>query len=393
MLAWLKRDRRPRRVGIYRQGMYALPDELVVEILSRLPLKSICRFKCVCQYWLAITSDSHYRQKLPRTPAGLLYKKRELGRLLWSLRPSIHLARLPTSDTEINTRCNFMPAHYKYSNLEDCSNGLLLSYHGVTNSGESFDAIVCNPATQKWLAIPDTKPGPLGYSTDLRLCFDPLWSQHFYIFQFRSIRTFGPNTHTTQVKVFFSEDSIWSNCLWESKGLHVDESLFINGVMYLWDFRDVKIQAFDAPDTNAQWLNHKIIRLPGCQDMCTHGCLGQSSGDLCYAKLEIDGCMVRIWGLEGLGWVVKHDVSMTDVFGRDKLLSSDWIGDSYFDYVDILAFDLEREIVILNDKKGQKIILVSTSTGKLSRFRKVPRKFTKRYRTLFYVPYYGEIPA
>ena len=219
MLAWLKRDRKPRPVGTYRQGMSTsvLPDELVADILSRLPLKSICRFKCVCKSWLAFLSDPHYRRKLPRNPAGLLYQKRERGILSWSLRTAIHLTGLPASEREIDTRLKFVPQRYKYSKIEYCSNGLLLSSHGGNKSIGSFNAIMCNLATQEWLTIPDTEPRPPGYSTDLRLCFDPLWSQHFRIFEFRLIPTFGPNTDTTQAKVFFSEDSTWSNCLWKLK--------------------------------------------------------------------------------------------------------------------------------------------------------------------------------
>ena len=81
-----------------------LPDDLVVDILSRLPLKSFCRIKCVCKSWLAFSSDPHYPQKLPRTPYGLLYQKRELG-------TAIHLARLPSSDRDIDTTLSFVPCY------------------------------------------------------------------------------------------------------------------------------------------------------------------------------------------------------------------------------------------------------------------------------------------
>ena len=159
----------------------------------------------------------------------------------------------------------------------------------------------------------------------------------------------------------------------ETEGLYVKESLFINGVLYVKCYFDInQFLALDAPDTSAQWLKRKIIRLPGFEDKFTYGCLGQSSGVLCYAKQEINECMVRIWSLEGLDkWVVKHDVSLTDVCGRDKLLSSGWRGDWYFYYVDVVAFDLEREIIILNHKRAHKMVSLSISTEKGSHFLKV----------------------
>ncbi|KAM0886363.1 hypothetical protein ACQ4PT_029738 [Festuca glaucescens] len=388
MLGWLKRDRKPQ------QGMSTsvLPDELVEDILSRLPLKSICRFKCVCKSWLAFSSNPHRRQKFPRTPAGLLYRECEPGKPPSSLATSIHLARLPASDREIDTRLDFVPARYKYSNLEDCSNGLLLCYQGGGYKFEAFsNAIVCNPATKEWMAIPHTEPGPPVHRIDPRLCFDPLWSQHFYVFKFQI-----PRTGTIEVEVFFSENSSWSDCLWETQDPFCNASLFVNGVLYMMHFCEQEILALDAPDTSTQWLNHRIIQRPGFATRtetfnCCDGCLSQSSGVLCYAKQELDGCAVRIWSLESPDeWVVKPRVRMTDVFKRDMLISRRLFW--RFDY-DILAFDMERELVILDDKKADKIISVSISTGKGSQFLKIPKTFTEPCRSLFYVPYYGEVPA
>ncbi|KAI4985778.1 hypothetical protein ZWY2020_018408 [Hordeum vulgare] len=375
-----------------------LPDELVVDILSRLPLKSLCLFKCVCKSWLAFSSHPYYRQKLPRIPTGLLYRKHEHGRLPWSLGTAIHLARLPSSDKKIDTALSFVPC-YKYPiQLQDCSNGLLLCYQGGWRE-EISNAIVCNPATQEWMALPDTEPGPAISTNQFVLCFDPLWSQHFYVFKFQSSMVLDPHVGTsTGVKVFFSEDSTWSSCLWETRDAFVGDSLFINGVLYVKHLFAHKILALDAPDTCTQWLNHRIIQLPGIPyrpDMfsCCNGFIGQSSGVLCYVKQELDGCAIRIWSLEGPdGWVVKHRLSMVDVFGRDMLLRTDSEGYWCFDY-DIMAVDLERELVILDDKIADKIISVSMRTGKGSQFQKIPRRFTELYRSLFHVPYYGKVPA
>ncbi|KAM0861970.1 hypothetical protein ACQ4PT_045556 [Festuca glaucescens] len=35
----------------------SLPDDLVFEVLSRLPLKSVCRFRCVSKRWSILVSD------------------------------------------------------------------------------------------------------------------------------------------------------------------------------------------------------------------------------------------------------------------------------------------------------------------------------------------------
>ncbi|KAB8098030.1 hypothetical protein EE612_026975 [Oryza sativa] len=48
-----------------------LTDDLIVEILSRLPAKSVCRFKCVSWRWRRLISHRDHRKKLPtRSPAS-----------------------------------------------------------------------------------------------------------------------------------------------------------------------------------------------------------------------------------------------------------------------------------------------------------------------------------
>ncbi|KAG4970224.1 hypothetical protein AAZX31_13G091900 [Glycine max] len=36
-----------------------LPEELIIEILLRLPVKSLLRFKRVCNSWLSLISDAN----------------------------------------------------------------------------------------------------------------------------------------------------------------------------------------------------------------------------------------------------------------------------------------------------------------------------------------------
>ncbi|KAF8722243.1 hypothetical protein HU200_022551 [Digitaria exilis] len=52
-----------------------LTDDLIVEILSRLPVKSICRFKCVSRHWRGLISDPAHRKKLPQTLSGFFYPR------------------------------------------------------------------------------------------------------------------------------------------------------------------------------------------------------------------------------------------------------------------------------------------------------------------------------
>ncbi|CAO2144997.1 unnamed protein product [Urochloa humidicola] len=53
-----------------------LPDDLVLEILGRVPYRSLCRFKAVSPPWLALCSAAALRLNKPpryRTLSGFLY--------------------------------------------------------------------------------------------------------------------------------------------------------------------------------------------------------------------------------------------------------------------------------------------------------------------------------
>ncbi|KAL6596326.1 hypothetical protein ACP70R_047690 [Stipagrostis hirtigluma subsp. patula] len=93
-----------------------LTDDLIVEILCRLPFKSFCRFKCVCKAWLAFSSDPHYRKKLPKVPTGFFYQDHNNS--------AIQFINLSPKDEGIDGTLSFLP-QYEHLKFVDCSNGLL----------------------------------------------------------------------------------------------------------------------------------------------------------------------------------------------------------------------------------------------------------------------------
>ncbi|XP_066337728.1 uncharacterized protein [Miscanthus floridulus] len=51
----------------------SLPDDTLVEILSRVPFKSLCRCKCVSKAWRDLITDPLNRKKLPQTLEGFFF--------------------------------------------------------------------------------------------------------------------------------------------------------------------------------------------------------------------------------------------------------------------------------------------------------------------------------
>ncbi|TVT97039.1 hypothetical protein EJB05_57734, partial [Eragrostis curvula] len=247
-----------------------LTDDLVVEILSQLPFKSFCRFKCVCKAWLAFSSDPYYFQKLPKFPSGFFYQD--------DSNSVIQFISLSSKDEGNDWALSFLPYHARL-NFVDCSSGLVLcEYRSESTSPDIFRFIVCNPATREWRVLPDIRQDP----------------EMFYI----TLLAFDPSRY---------------------------------------------------------------------------GCLGQASGILHYAAPEKDGCTIVIWSdndrivSDPDKWTVKHRLSMKDAFGRDDFVHyDDQVWDWSCDY-NIVAFDMEREVLFLFDYKAQK--LLSYGMGKLKDIR------------------------
>lgn len=104
-----------------------LTDDILVEILSRVPAKSLCRFKCVSPHWLGLTQDPHHRKKLPQTLTGFFHSEdgstSEDHRLLESPVKFTNLGGTQHRPP-VDTSFAFLPDKYKRFDLLDCCNGL-----------------------------------------------------------------------------------------------------------------------------------------------------------------------------------------------------------------------------------------------------------------------------
>ncbi|KAI4981234.1 hypothetical protein ZWY2020_021719 [Hordeum vulgare] len=126
-----------------------LIDDILVEIISRVPAKALCLCKCV---------------SILRLTTG--QRRLELPFRYTSLSGDRHRAPFGSSFT-------FLPNHHLPVDLLDSCNGLLLCrcYH-VSHGVGAFRYIVCNPATNKWAVLPNSSKDSNEVATT-SLGFDP----------------------------------------------------------------------------------------------------------------------------------------------------------------------------------------------------------------------------
>ena len=164
--------------------------DLILEILSRLPARSVHCFRCVSVLWRDLIADPTNCKKLPETLADFLYTS------FCSSGYRHHFAGFSGGAAPFDPSLPYLHPNKDegITQVEAC-NGLLL--YRRYNSRDDYHFVVCNPATGRWVELP---PQPQTQETMNRLnhtaglAFDPAVSSHFHVLCFE--RTF-PKTLIT----------------------------------------------------------------------------------------------------------------------------------------------------------------------------------------------------
>jgi F-box interacting protein len=151
----------------------SLPNEVIAEILSRLSVKSVIRFRCVSKTWCSLISSPHFiathlsrALSNPQYPSHLVLLHFDY-RLKKGLSPAIRI-RLLSLDPEIQERSLVTEQYYDTGVpsdfigsrcLRDCMQ-VIGSSNGLFCLTRGFDSyFLCNPCIQKAISIPHPNIG------------------------------------------------------------------------------------------------------------------------------------------------------------------------------------------------------------------------------------------
>ncbi|XBJ20549.1 hypothetical protein VPH35_011360 [Triticum aestivum] len=340
-----------------------LTDDLVVEILSRVPFKSFCRFKCVCKAWLAFPSDPHNNRKLPKN--------------------SDWFVNMSPEDKKIDGTLRFIPQHQQLQ-VVDCSNGLVLcGYKSFYTFGNTCRFIVCNPATKEWRALPVSNTNNHPYVSNYSRCttflaFDPSWSAQFYVFHFLQNAKGRPMV-----------DDAWSS---DHRLRFKNPHSFVGGVLHVQTNKINEILVVQGLEAMSSGMVpcHYIIQPP---ENWLGGCFGQSLGVLQWASPEESGRVIKIFRLDAYRpckWSLKHRLRIRDAFERDDFVPIE----EYLLWLcgfEIVALDFERGVIFLFEKYEKKLLWYNINTGKLNEIK--DDRFTHGCEYYSYVACYSKLPA
>ncbi|XBJ12369.1 hypothetical protein VPH35_016901 [Triticum aestivum] len=320
----------------------SLPEDLLVEVLARVPYRSLCRFRCVSRPWRALCSDPGLRKRSPQALSGFFcYTRDDDSHELRFL--NISGRGRPLVDPGLP----FLRAVWDGGvRAVDCCGGLLLcqcwtrsSIHDAiydpyadpdiaSDSEAEADAVedvakyvVCNPATEEWTVLPAIEE--LHPRNVIRLGFDPAAPSRFAVFVLLQDVV---EDHDAGVQIFSSETGTWTfrQSDWGEGSVTVDyyngsPSTFFGGTLHLTT-RDNSVITVDTEGKT--W--HKIRMPLSVEEMLDIGYIGHSQERLyaLHMNYSDDDCQLTVWVLEDYAtgqWTLKHTADMSEMVGDDEV--------------------------------------------------------------------------
>ncbi|KAG7594338.1 F-box associated domain type 3 [Arabidopsis thaliana x Arabidopsis arenosa] len=273
----------------------SIPTELILEILSRLPAKSIARFHCVSKQWSSMLSLPYFTELfLTRTSAQprLLFAIEKKGS--WSffslpqqyeksssslvLAAEFHM-KFPPDNMQINIRSNhWFPCVY--------ASGLIFFYGMlIKEKGHYGVPVICNPITRRYAVLPYLQTYQMPYTF---FGFDPIDKQFKVLLM---DYPFGLDHH--KILTLGTGDMSWRRIKCSLKHQIMSKGICINGVLYYLGETSANnpfIVCFDIRSEKFKFIH----RESSCQLINYKGKLGVIYRDY-FAN---DAIALRVWILE-----------------------------------------------------------------------------------------------
>ncbi|RCV09862.1 hypothetical protein SETIT_2G063400v2 [Setaria italica] len=379
-----------------------LPDDSIVDILSRVPVRSIHRFKCVSKAWRDLIANPLHRKRLPQTLEGFICSDAEIRHgaggagAPWNSRRHVNRSFIslpgrlsPLGDPSFSILTK-QPTVRNEIRLLGCCNGHLLFANGrISEAYGTLGYIVCNPATKQWVGVPSAgrscSHAVSETEATIFLIVDPAMSPHFHVVHIWQNGFMGE----IEVRTYSSETGVWTHRSdedrqqwqegggweeWVNGGAMIVRpmpgSALLNGMLRFIIFdsqkNDYVIAAVDGEGKSC-----RSICLPGnCGRFAL--LIGQSQGRLhCVSEdVEMEGSSrlqrksgLCVWVLEDYDtdeWVLKHKVSFLELFGKRCCTDG-------YEY-NVLAIHPDRDMLFFVQHFNNKLVSYDMDSKELHAF-------------------------
>ncbi|KAK3190325.1 hypothetical protein Dsin_029886 [Dipteronia sinensis] len=269
------------------------PDEVVLLILARLPVKSLFRIKTVCKHWYRLASDKYFVQLYNEIAVKIPMLLVEISDSIESQSSLICVDNLRgVSEFSLD----FLHTRVK---VRASCNGLLCC-SSIADKGVYY---VCNPVTRELKLLPKRSERPLtrfypdGEATLVGLACD-LSAHKFNVVLAGYHRTFGHRPDGTFICLIYDSDTNkWRKFVSfqddQFSHMNINQVVFVNGALHWLTGSSSRILALD--------LDCDVWRKISLPDEVCYG-----SGNRIYL-LESDGCLsvIQISDVWMKTWVLK----------------------------------------------------------------------------------------
>uniref|UniRef100_A0ACD5XHB0 Uncharacterized protein n=1 Tax=Avena sativa TaxID=4498 RepID=A0ACD5XHB0_AVESA len=376
--------------------MAKLTDDILADIISRVPYKSSCCCKCVSTRWRDLISHPDHRKKMPQSLAGFFYESYYSGR---SPRIARHFTNISgNGEPLIDSSLSFLP---KYCSIEvlDCCNGLLLCRCWKPTDPTTLDYVVCNPATEKWVVVPATE-----WSSKVnvaRLGFEPAVSSHFHVFEFIDEEAWGIDESELSdchgciktLSIYSSKAGVWKHQIPVEFDFAISghsRGFFLDGVLHLATSGPYKFTVAVDVEGNDWWIIDMFV--PPYYDDARYNDIFPWQRQLYLASRHAgcNGSELSVWALEDYNieeWTLKDYVSHLEMFGAEY--------SAFADHLNVISFHPDRNMIFMICGHGNALMSYDMDRKKMCFLRQFGQDCQPWGVTpiLPYVPLFSEAPA
>ncbi|KAK6123631.1 hypothetical protein DH2020_042630 [Rehmannia glutinosa] len=288
-------------------------DDIPINILSRLPAKTLHRLKYVSEEWLNLISNrSFITSQLRKTEPVSGFFFQEVFQ--WTDDESIEsISYIPVDVDNVNVWRNVFDFLPEYIVIMSLNNGLLCCRSCFPSSHPRI--YVCNPLNKQWTSLQWPN---ISQTSNVALAFNPFQnpvdvSTRFKLVAVSDIEN-GEDEYCFVFDIYSSETGLWrrsKECCVCNHNLTKNKGVLVNGILY-WLTDGYQILMFDPENEFSLLVTAPLpeTEFSGIPEMC----IGEWQGEVCYVIISEDG--LQLWVLEdhfASQWELRISISLENL--------------------------------------------------------------------------------